>query len=41
MLNWFAELLYHYGVLNAGALSFHGAFEAKVPESLHSQTKRV
>lgn len=39
MLNWLANLLYRYGVINAGAPSFHGAFEAKVPDSLRRCAK--
>ncbi len=39
MLKWIANLLYRYGIINAGIPSFHGAFESKVPAQLRSRTK--
>lgn len=31
---WVAALFFHYGVYSAGIPSYHGTFEAKVPEHL-------
>lgn len=34
MFKLIAKMLYQYGLCSAGAASFHGPFEAKVPEQL-------
>jgi len=39
MLQILANLLFCYGVINAGSPSFHGAFETSVPDSLHKRIK--
>jgi hypothetical protein len=31
---WVAALFFHYGIYSAGIPSYHGTFEAKVPEQL-------
>ena len=39
MLQILANLLFYYGVINAGSPSFHGAFETSVPGSLRKRIK--
>ena len=38
--NWFCSVVYNYGMYGAGQHSYHGSYEANVPEMLQQSAKR-